>query len=252
MERRTLLLIASILVAALGTALIWLYVQGADQRARSSQELVTVYVLPQDADAGASGAALRKTVVAKRFSRESVAALDLLTDLDQLDKQRAKQRISAGLPLLTSQFDATGAAPVSPAQPDPTKVAMSVQLGDPQRAAGLLKPGSRIVVYAVQKPIVSNGSLQALVLLEDVKVLAAEGATVGATPVPTQRQNSGTPALPKALVTLELTPLDAGRVALTQSQGAPVGELYFALRGDKVQVERGRTIRIDDEAGADQ
>jgi pilus assembly protein CpaB len=33
MGRRTLLLIASILVAALGTALIWLYVQGADNRA---------------------------------------------------------------------------------------------------------------------------------------------------------------------------------------------------------------------------
>ena len=31
MGRRTLLLIASILVAALGTALIWLYVQGADE-----------------------------------------------------------------------------------------------------------------------------------------------------------------------------------------------------------------------------
>ena len=41
MGRRTLLLIASILVAALGTALIWLYVQGADTRAQAGEAQVT-------------------------------------------------------------------------------------------------------------------------------------------------------------------------------------------------------------------
>jgi len=251
MERRTLLLIASILVAALGTALIWLYVQGADQRARSSQDLVTVYVLPQAVDAGTPGATVRQSVIAKRFSRESVAELQLVTDLDELSKLRAKQRISAGLPLLTSQFDATGAAPTSPAQPDAGKVAMSVQLGDPQRVAGLLKPGSRVLVFATRKPIESNASLQALVLLTNVKVLAADGATAGAVQVPTQRQATGAAAVPKALVTLELTPRDAGRVALTQSQLSPVGELYFALQGERVTIQRGDTIGVDELAVAD-
>ena len=44
MGRRTLLLIASILVAALGTALIWLYVQGADSRAEATTTQVEVVV----------------------------------------------------------------------------------------------------------------------------------------------------------------------------------------------------------------
>ena len=52
MGRRTLLLIASILVAALGTALIWLYVQGADTRAVSGETEVPVYVATRNVSMG--------------------------------------------------------------------------------------------------------------------------------------------------------------------------------------------------------
>ena len=52
MGRRTLLLIASILVAALGTALIWLYVQGADKRAAAGTAQVQVLVAANTVRAG--------------------------------------------------------------------------------------------------------------------------------------------------------------------------------------------------------
>ena len=48
MARRTLLIIASILLAALGTALIWLYVQGAENRAQQNPELVPALFLTQN------------------------------------------------------------------------------------------------------------------------------------------------------------------------------------------------------------
>ena len=44
MGRRTLLLIASILIAAVGTALIGLYVRGADNRAQQTEGMVSALV----------------------------------------------------------------------------------------------------------------------------------------------------------------------------------------------------------------
>ena len=54
MARRTLLIIASILLAALGTALIWLYVQGAENRAQQNADLVPALFLTQNVPAGQS------------------------------------------------------------------------------------------------------------------------------------------------------------------------------------------------------
>src|ERR687883_506893 len=56
MGRRTLLLIASILVAALGTALIWLYVQGAEARAQAGEAQVKLMVATQDVQPGTQAA----------------------------------------------------------------------------------------------------------------------------------------------------------------------------------------------------
>ncbi|MGZ4613545.1 MAG: Flp pilus assembly protein CpaB, partial [Kineosporiaceae bacterium] len=51
MGRRSLLLIAAALCAALGTVLVWLYVQGADTRAAAGADLVEVEVTTGDVPA---------------------------------------------------------------------------------------------------------------------------------------------------------------------------------------------------------
>ena len=52
MGRRTLLLITSILIAAVGTALVAIYVRGADERAEADADLVEVLVATKPVTAG--------------------------------------------------------------------------------------------------------------------------------------------------------------------------------------------------------
>src|SRR4051794_26999369 len=150
MGRRTLLLIASILVAALGTALIWLYVQGADTRAVSSESQVPVYVAAQPLTAGQQVGP--QIALVKQFPQSAVAALgaNLVTNTSEI-KGFAKTDIAPGLPLLTSQFTGQQVSPAPAVNLGPDEVAMQVTLPDPQRLARALQPRAPIPGFAPMK-----------------------------------------------------------------------------------------------------
>ncbi len=241
MERRTLLLISSVLVAALGTALIWLYVQGADQRAAQGQELVEVYVAAAPAAANTPASAVLQSAVPRKFSRESLGNQEGLYVLSKQDVGAgllSTQPISPGLPLLRSQFSAAGGAPQPNVQLAPNRLAIQVQLADPQRVAGVLQPGSHVAIFAaVQNLRDKEAPPVAIAVLSKVKVLAAEGAT--ARPA-AQAPAGSTAEVPKSSVTLEVTQEQAKKLVLAQTQGGSVNTLWFALRGgDRAVVTPG-------------
>jgi pilus assembly protein CpaB len=248
MERRTLLLIASILVAALGTALVWLYVQGADQRAQQGQARVQVYVATTAFDANTPAATVQGRAQLKSFSQESLQGVSgLVRNFNQIADQRTKTAIVPGLPLLEAQFSEAGGAPEAPVALSADMLAFQVQLGDPQRVAGVLRPGSSVAVFAATGDGKSPASMRAFAVLENVRVLAAEGAT-GA-PARTQTQGraarSATEEVPKSSVTLEVSQEQAKKLVLAQAQGGAVNTLWFALRGDKADVSTGLSSGID-------
>jgi len=244
MERRTLLLIASTLVAALGTALIWLYVQGADQRAQEGQELVSVWVPKQTVAVGATADDVRDQLIRTTLPRNTVLQINgMITDPNQITGF-AKQELPQGVPLVNSQFGDAPSAVVSLAR---EKLAMQVSLGDPQRAAGLLQPGSYITIFAIRsrKQQGQGGQeepVSAFVVLKNVKVLSAEGVTrTPSAAQPASRGTGGTgtgagsadPQVPEALVALEVDQEQAQKIILAQAlaEGATGNTLYFALRG---------------------
>ena len=65
MGRRTVLLIAAIVVAALGAALVWMYADRADERAQADAAPVEVLVATVDIGAGTSGAAISEAASAE-------------------------------------------------------------------------------------------------------------------------------------------------------------------------------------------
>ena len=219
MGRRTLLLIASILVAALGTALIWLYVQGADSRAQAGEVDVPVYVAGSDVLAGSSATSV--VAVRKQFP-QSVAAQfgpTLVRSPAQL-AGFAKTEIVAGMPLLTTQFSAAQAPPTPAVDLAKNEVAMQLTLPDPQRLAGLLQPGSLIRVYA---PMTGpNGKPAVGVLFQKVRVLTSGPAAATA---------SGTKAsVPQSIVTLALTNNQARALTFAETNaGGGGGSMWFAL-----------------------
>ena len=67
MARRSALLIAAVLIAALGTAMILLYVKGIDDRAAQGQELVEVLTATEAIEAGDVKVDGRKEAIGEFF-----------------------------------------------------------------------------------------------------------------------------------------------------------------------------------------
>jgi pilus assembly protein CpaB len=232
MARRTLLVIAAIQVAAIGTARVWYYVQSADERARAGQAVVTVYLPRRALDSGtplqtALDGSDPTVLLSKGVPPSSITAADLAG----LAGKVLKQPVPAGQTLTTGMFTAPGgAASMTGLKED--KLAIEVSLADPNRAAGLLHAGSEIAVFATsttpEGATAAQGATAAKarktwLLLENVKVLSGGSAAAGP-------QGGGTAGVPQANVVLEVDQVQAQKVILTQAGGnSPV--LWFALRG---------------------
>jgi pilus assembly protein CpaB len=229
MGRRTLLLIASILVAALGTALIWLYVQGADSRAQAGEAQVRVIVSSKTVEPGAPVSDIQPSY--RNFPQSFVRAFGspLVTDSTGLQGY-ALTRIVAGMPLLQEQFGSAPPAPTPPVQFDPKKLAIEVSLPDPQRLAGILQPGDLIRIFVAQQQPGAARLPQAKVLLDGVRVLAAGPVTST-----TNSTSSGKAQVPQAIVTLEVDNAQALTLVQTQSSGSggSNNNLWFGLLGTK-------------------
>jgi pilus assembly protein CpaB len=249
MGRRTLLLIASILVAALGTALIWLYVQGADTRAASGTAQVQVLVAANTVAAGQPASAVQPE---QRLLPQTVVdgfAGRLLTDRAQI-KGFTRTDVVQGLPLLKDQFSSEGLASAPPLDGlPPNMVAMQVTLPDPQRLVGLLQAGSQIRVYAGLQNKDNEKDKYAAVLFKRVTVLQAGIPTTSATAAPPATGNSsgstaggGTAAVPQAIVTLALTNDQAKSLVFAQSSTGGSAALWFGLLGQNVQQDDGSKV----------
>jgi pilus assembly protein CpaB len=138
MGRRTLLLIASILVAALGTSLIWLYIQGADTRAQESSNLVSVLFLAQDAEAGADADALNLT----QKDVSTAAAAGAVTNRAGLKGLKLTVRALTGQILLAKMVGNTTTSRF------PQGGAVAISISDPNRVPADLAVGDTVDVYA--------------------------------------------------------------------------------------------------------
>jgi pilus assembly protein CpaB len=227
MGRRTLLLLAALVVAALGTTGIFLYVNGVDQRAEAGYDLVDVLVASTPIAAGTSAQDAEDSGVfeVRPFIASSVEGLSALGDISGIADLVAVSPIAAGSPILASQFGNPGE---SSALPLPVgKLAVSLQLDDPQRVAGFVEPGSNVVVFLTAPA--GGGQVATRVLLTDVPVIAA-GATTLVAPATADGED-----LPKALLTVAVDQQDAQKLVYAQNSG---GTITFGLLNEKSKVDR--------------
>ena len=108
-----LLLIAALVVAALGTTGIFLYVNGVDRRAAANNRLVEVLVAKAAIGTGTSGKQAEDDAAfgTRDYLASSLSGLDALSDTSTITDLVALAPIAAGTPILQSQF---GEAPASP------------------------------------------------------------------------------------------------------------------------------------------
>lgn len=236
MGRRTILLIAAVLVAALGTGLIFAYVNGVNDRALADQSpqkvLVAKAMIPSGttaADAAKAGGFELKTV-----AKNSVAT-GALSDIEPVANEVTLTAIFPGQQIVQAEFGAQGS---SSALPIPgNDLAMSVQLDDPARVAGFVEPGSSVAVFATLNPQSgAPNAQQTRLLLPRVTVIAVGPTTTTAqTSTNIRTGQSNTEQISRAILTLALGQQDAQKVIFAQQQG----RLYFALLTSNSKVAPG-------------
>jgi len=222
MGRRTLLLIVALVLAAVGTVLVFMYAQNAQNVATQGQTLKKVLVAKTAIEVGTTGAAAAASGAFIEEELPSTAIADgAIDDAAPLASLVTVVPVFPGQQIISQQW---GAVALSTGLSIPEgKIAVSIQLGDPERVAGFIAPGSIVAVFATGGPTIK-------LLLSGVEVIA-----VGPTTIVSRSTGTGSSAnveqIPTAILTLALNQTDAEKIIFAQGKAAPstYSGLYFAL-----------------------
>lgn len=233
MGRRTILLLTAVIVAALGASLVYFYVKGADDRllAKQDPKSVLVAVKPIAAGTKVSDAAAANSFQLETLPGTAVVA-GALSDITPVKDLVALGPIFPGEQILAAKFG--GQAQISALPVPKGRIGLAVTLGDPQRVAGFVTPGSKVVVFLTTAA--GGGQPGTQVLLPEVQVLATGPTTISATTTTdTKSGQQNTEQVPKAILTLNLDENQAKKLI----QGQSLGQLYMGLLGDGTQATTG-------------
>lgn len=241
MARRSILLSVAFAIAALGTAMIILYVQGIDARATEGQQRVEVLTATDVIEAGESVADAQ---AAGKFEKADVVREDMvdgaLSSTSSIDEKVALGTIYPGQQIMGQQFGEPGSEETLTIPED--KLAVSVELTDPARVAGFVTPGSHVAIFASGDPEVykADGSTQKLspytrILLPDVEVIGVGDTSMSSRTTTDDEGQQTTEQIPRTILTVAVTQEQAERVIFAGRNG----DLAFALRTDKSKVSDG-------------
>jgi pilus assembly protein CpaB len=241
MNRRLVTIAVALALAVVGTLAVLVYVRQADARAVAGKKAVGVLVAARAAPAGTPVALLRSGGYLRlvRYPVESVPG-DALTSVGDPDLATRvlgidlKQGQILTRPLLVDRGDSQAFT-----IPD-GKIAVTVALNEPERVAGYLKPGSKVVVFVTYKITGSKGqgnndATRTKTLLKDIEVLSVSLAGSGGSG--SSGQASSLDA--KYMVTLAVSQNEAEWLvwgATGPQGGAQSGSLYLGLQSDASQL----------------
>ena len=149
MNRRRILLMSAAVVAALGVALVFLYVRGAEDRAEDKFDTVKVLVASQQIEAGeaANDAYESGKIVLKAVPQDQVLA-GATSDGEAFTDLVALGNIYPGEQLIPEKFGGATDVQVEASLPIPKgNMAISVNLTDTARVAGFVNPGSEVAIF---------------------------------------------------------------------------------------------------------
>jgi pilus assembly protein CpaB len=242
MDRRRILLVVAVVVALLGTALVYLYVRGADARANDRFDTVNVLRAVAPIEAGES---IDDAQANGKLALEPVARDYLLpnyqTSVEALTGNVAQVRILPGEQIVSDKFGQTPKGGDTGGLVIPKgMLAISVSLTDTGRVAGFVNPGTQVAIFL--NGVNPDGENYTRLLLEEVSVIAVGSTTTTQTTTTTAEGTQTTEVLPRTLMTLALAQDDAEKVLFSQT----TGELTFAVLNDASTVNPGPGVTAAD------
>ena len=239
MSRRTVALIASVVLAAVAAVALISYVRHVENKSvvHPVQVLVAKDTIPQGTsaeDASSKGLLVQETIPDRYVPPSAVGSVD------QIKGQVAQVTIVKGETIVASRWGAPGT--VGTGLPIPNgDVAMSVQVDLVPGVAGFVQPGNLISIigHLDLQPTTGPGATRQIhrvqFILQAITVLAIGPRQVTVQGQPAQQQAAGGPVI----ATLALTPSQAEKLDFFIKHG----DIYFTLlpQGAKPTTTSGRT-----------
>lgn len=238
MARRSALLIAAVIIAALGTAMIVLYVNGIDDRATEGQELVEVLTATSVIEAGEAVSVAQE---AGKFEAKEVRREDMvdgaLNNTESITDLVALGTVYPGEQIISARFGSLSDVENLVIPDD--KMAISVELTDFERVAGFVNPGSEVAIFGtVATPVrrLPDGTEETLasiarIILARVPVIGVGTTSVGSRTVTTEEGAQVTEQVPRTILTVAVTQEEAEKLILADR----TTDLTFALLGSETE-----------------
>lgn len=238
MNRRLLSIIAALVLAGAGTLAVLAYARAADDRAAERNRPVSVLVAARAIPAGTPVARLRDGGYLRLRNYPAGAVPD--DALSRLTEAHLGLVVNTAVgegALITRSLMEEKEASQAFAVPE-GRIALTVEMGEPQRVAGYAKPGSKVVIFISLRQVKARGGgagtpeQRVRILMSDVPVLAVGPASTDGT-----EQN---PRGDRSLVTLAVTQEQAERLILGATQGTGEGEgnaLYMGLQTETSELD---------------
>jgi pilus assembly protein CpaB len=232
MGRRTVLLIVAVLIAALGSTMVFLYVRGADNRAKEAQAPVQVLKAVAQINPGETldAAQAAGKIALGEVPREQVLP-GAVNTIETLGTQVALGPVYPNEQIITAKFGSAGDQDTL-TLPD-GKIAISVTLSDTGRVAGFVVPGDDVAIF--MNGDIGGAETGVRLLEPKVEVIAVGATTVISTTTTNTEGAQTTEQLPKTLFTLAVDQKQAEKILLA----ATTGELSFGYLNDKSKVQAG-------------
>jgi pilus assembly protein CpaB len=249
MSRRFLAIGGAIVLAVFGAILLISYVQGAEERALEGQQLVSVYVVAEPIDEGATLDEVQERVELRELQQDAVVG-NAVANLEDLTGLVATTDMVVGEQVLLSRFETPAEAAVDTRVEVPAELLQATVALPPERAVGgRLVPGDLVAVIASFEPFdlnaVEPGDEESLEeVLDRIIILPGDetGEGQAGTQVSLQSPNTTSLILHKVVVTgiqVEELPAESedgargGPVEL-----APTGNLLITLAAPAGDIEK--------------
>jgi pilus assembly protein CpaB len=238
MGRRTILLVVAALIAVLGSGMVFLYVKGADDRAKQAQVPVRVLKAVAQIEPGETLGQAQSAGKLQLAEVPTEQVLDgAMSSIGDSAGLIALARVYPNEQITSSKFGSPGEQDVL-TLPD-GMIAISVNLTDTGRVAGFVSPGSNVALFDTATPDAGPGGTTdpafTRLLLPKVEVVAVAQTTVTTSTTTDEAGAQTTEQLPKTLFTLAVDQAQAERIMYAAAHG----ELSFGLLNDKSKVHPG-------------
>jgi len=247
MARRSALLFVAVLISLVGTAIIVMYVQGIDKRATEGQELVEVLAATDVIEVGDDvGAAQEDGKFEKKQIRREDVVEGALSSTSSIADLVAIGTIYPGEQIIARKFGNLGDADGLVIPDD--KLAVSVELTDPERVAGFVNPGSSVAIFVSADPVfyTPDGDERKLPQYTRLLLPTVEVVGVGTTSITarTTKTDDGTETteVPRTIITVAVDQEQAEKLIFADRNG----DLSFALLTEDSAVKDNAGVTASD------